>query len=342
MPDPSLDDVVRLLDERGCRLLVAEHLGLTGADVSIRRLGGGVSNIVFRVDHGSTGVVVKQSLDRLRVADDWRAPQGRVLTEYAALALTHEMTPEQVPAPLFVDPARFAIGLHAAPANWTDWKTALLAGHIDVEVAAVLGSRLASWHNGTSGGAGLGREFRDPEAFELLRVDPYYRTTARRLPELSKPIKSLIERMADTQICLVHGDFSPKNVLVGPDAGQCWVIDFEVAHLGDPAFDLAFLLSHLSMKAVHRPSSAARYDAAARAFVDAYQQTADAELRPDWAHVLGHTGALLLARVHGKSPAEYLDEPQRRQVHALGESLLTRPATDPDRLAFRRDMAMRA
>ncbi|MGI8879574.1 MAG: phosphotransferase family protein [Jatrophihabitans sp.] len=342
MPDPFLDDMVRLLDERGCRQLIAQHLGVAGDGVSVRRLGGGVSNIVFRVDDGSVGVVVKQSLDRLRVAADWHAPQERVLTEYAALTLTHGLTPDQVPTPLFVDPARFAIGLQAAPEAWRDWKTALLAGHIDVEVAAVLGTQLASWHNGTFGGVGLGPEFRDPEAFELLRVDPYYRTAARQLPDLSKPIETLIERMADTQVCLVHGDFSPKNVLVGPEAGQCWVIDFEVAHLGDPAFDLAFLLSHLSMKAVHRPSSAADYDAAARAFVEGYQQAVDAELRPDWSYVLGHTGALLLARVHGKSPAEYLDEPQRRQVHALGESLLTRPATDPDQLATRRDAAARA
>ncbi len=136
-------------------------------------------------------------------------------------------------------------------------------------VARRLGELLRAWQAATLRDDELARRFGDIEAFDQLRVDPYHRAVMRRWPSLAGPIGAYAEELLATRVCLVHGDFSPKNVLVGPDS--LWVIDFEVAHVGDPVFDPAFMLNHLMLKAIHRPADAAAYRACAEAFVSSYE-----------------------------------------------------------------------
>lgn len=316
----TADAVVDYLVSRG---LVSDH----GARPET--LAGGVSNVVLAVHDGGRHLVVKQSLSRLRVADEWLAPQGRILTEADALELARTLVPGSAPALVDRDVARHAIVLEHAPPGWADWKTLLLAGRADAGVASRLGEVLATWHSETLDAKWLPPSFADAHAFELLRVDPYYRTTAERAPQVAAGMLAMTEEMARRRTCFVHGDLSPKNVLVDvASAGassRCWVIDFEVAHHGDPAFDLAFMLCHLTMKSLHLPHHRARYDSCAAAFTDAYVATATAQLQPDWAYVLSHVGCLLLARVRGKSPAEYLGAEQRDKAWRVGERLLARP-----------------
>jgi aminoglycoside phosphotransferase (APT) family kinase protein len=136
---------------------------------------------------------------------------------------------------------------------------------------------------------------------------------------------------------LVHGDFSPKNVLCGP--GGLWVIDFEVAHRGDPAFDLAFLLCHLTLKSLHLPAMSAELDACTEAFVAAYRSATDDLFITDWSYVFGHLGCLLLARVRGKSPAEYLGPAQQDMAWRLGRDLVQAPPPTLQDVHRRRDQA---
>lgn len=311
---------------------------LDRGEATVQVLGGGVSNVVLAV-HGSSGpLVVKQSLPRLRVVDDWFAPQDRIITEAEALRLAARLVPDSVPHVIDSDPVRHTLTLERAPTGWRDWKTRLLEGDVDACVASRLGSCLASWHAATTGGQGLSARMHDTEAFEMLRTDPYYRTVARRTPELSGQIQELIDQMHGRRQCMVHGDFSPKNVLVGP-AAATWVIDFEVAHHGDPHFDLAFLISHLLLKSVHRPELARDYDRCVTAFTTSYTEQSRTDSAPSlsWEHALRHVGCLLLARVRGKSPAEYLTPEQADRVWVLGRSLLTEPPAELSVLAQRRD-----
>lgn len=314
------------LTEDHCVPLLRRH-GVTIDRADVQALGGGVSNRVFAVADAERRIVVKQSMEKLRVAEDWRAPLARVLTEAAALELAHDLTPSQVPELLFADPDEFTLALRGAPAGWRDWKAHLLEGKASESIARRLGDTLAIWHSATRAGTHLPRRFFDSEPFELLRIDPYYRTTAGRVPQLRPRLHALIDDMKQRQACLVHGDFSPKNVLVDESQEQCWVIDFEVAHYGDPSFDLAFLLTHLLLKSLHRPADSAAYDACARAFVSTYTACVSPDLVPDMPHVARHVGALLAARVRGKSPAEYLDERGARRAMFLAESLLAEPST---------------
>ena len=319
--------------ESGVELLtettVVAHLrgrGLLGTGpVTVEALGGGVSNVVLAVsgpDGG--GLVVKQALPRLRVAEEWTAPTGRTLTEAAALLVAARVTPDAVPPMLDTDEHRHVLVQRRAPAAWRDWKSMLLGGTADPELAARLGELLAAWHSATTDVARLPQRVADgAEAFEQLRIDPYYRSVARQVPpELGRRILAAAEALGERRRCLVHGDFSPKNVLVAPAGTACWVIDFEVAHPGDPVFDLAFLLCHLALKSVHRPAFALGYGRCMTAFAARYEDQVDPVLAPSWPDVLRHVGCLLLARVRGKSPAEYLGAAEWETAWRLGTTLL--------------------
>ena len=174
-----------------------------------------MSCVVLDVTQGAQRIVVKQALGRLRVADEWLAPTSRAVTEADALRLGAELTPGAVPRVLDSDPDNSVLVIERAPQDWRDWKQALLEGDADTDVAAWLGFVCATWHSGTLDDRAVEAAFAHREAFESLRIDPYYRTVAVRHPELRPAITAAIGRLEAGRCCLVHGDFSPKNVLVG-------------------------------------------------------------------------------------------------------------------------------
>lgn len=316
------------------RYLVSRGV-LRPGTLKVEVLGGGVSNVVLAATDSYRRVVLKQALARLRVPDEWRAPIGRAMAEADALELVAGLTPANVPRLLDRDPARHAMVIEKAPSNWVDWKSLLLKGYVHPEIAAQLGEVLARWHSQTVAGTSLPPSLQGSSNFELLRVDPYYRTVARRSPEVRAKLLSLAEQLLSRKVCLVHGDFSPKNVLVG--GHDFWVVDFEVAHLGDPAFDVAFMLSHLVLKSLHMPAYAPSLDACMLEFTSSYEAHLDRGLEVALAYVLSHVASLLLARVKGKSPVEYLDGPEQEAAWALGTDLLRHPPETLGQLFSRRD-----
>lgn len=298
--------------------------GVIDADepCTVTSLPGGVSSATFRVETRGERYVVKQPLPYLSVADEWPASQVRAGIEAGAIGLLETITPQALPRLIDYDPQRYVLAMTAAPVEWAEWRQVLLAGDVDAEAGAVLGRILGSWHAATRVEEGREtpalRRFVDLAGFRELRGDPYYRTVAERRPDLAEPVLGCLEELLGPGICLVHGDFSPKNVLIAPGgaAEGLWVLDFEVAHLGNPVFDVAFCLHHLVMKAVHLRSAGAWLFDCARALLGGYADAGG--LATDEQTVMRHTGALLLARVHGKSPAAYLSDPERDEVSRLG------------------------
>jgi aminoglycoside phosphotransferase (APT) family kinase protein len=266
-------------------------------------LSGGVSGDVVLTDEGH---VRKQFLPKLKVQMEWLSDPRRVFREIDSLrAWGRIVGPDGVPQVLAVEPESFAYTMTYA--EGPSWKDLLLDGEVRRSIAHELGRRLALVHGRPD--AEARRALAGPGTFPELRVEPYYETVARRHPDL--PIRA--DFRAET---LVHGDYSPKNILV--HAGGLWVLDHEVAHWGDPAFDLAFMLNHLVIKALIR--SDARYADAARAFLDAYGPAPALEAR-----TLRHLAVLMLARVDGKSPLAYLSEADRSRLRALARRRILEP-----------------
>lgn len=306
-----------LLDETAVVRVLSE-LGLEPAGRP-SALAGGVSNRVFRASTAAGDVVVKQSLERLKVADEWLAPRERIAAEAAAMELYHSLLPERTPRLLASCASDFLLVMTAAPGDWTDWKTRLRDGVVEPALARTIGEALATWVSQTAG-----RDLPavdDPDRFRQLRIDPYFRTTAARRPELAERLEQVIADMAERRISLVHGDFSPKNILT--DGHRFWVTDFEVAHVGDPSFDSAFLASHLVLKSVADPHSREALHAALRAFVTAYLAGVDTE----WGdrHLGRLVGALLAARIDGRSRVDYLDDGQQQRVRRMAGAWLDDP-----------------
>jgi len=300
--------------------------GLTATGPRFEELGGGVSNRVILVEAPDFRAVLKQSLGKLRVEHEWLSDRTRIFREAAAMRwLQGRVKGGRVPALLHEDRSEFAIAMEAAPAGAAMWKTRLFAGDADSAYARAAGTLLgsivcASWNRPEARDL-----FGDQTVFDQLRIDPYYRFTASRHPELKHYFYKLIEESAARRVSLVHGDWSPKNLLVAGE--ELWAIDWEVVHFGDPAFDAGFLLNHLLLKSIALPALKQLLAGLAREFIAAL----NAELPPDAAWIeaaaLQHLPALLLARVDGKSPAEYLDEPGRTRARQLAISLMTQPAS---------------
>jgi len=270
----------------------------------VKVLSGGVSGDVVLTDEGH---VRKQFLPKLKVAMEWLSDPRRVFREIDSLkAWGRIVGPESVPQVLSVEPESFAYTMTYA--EGPSWKDQLMAGEVRRSIAHELGRRLGMVHRHPDQEAA--RALAGQGYFPELRIEPYYETTAKRHPDLG----IVAEFFPQT---LVHGDYSPKNILVHQDG--LWVLDHEVAHWGDPAFDLAFMLNHLLIKAFIFAD--ARYRDLARAFLDAYEPEPSLEAR-----TMYHLAVLMLARVDGKSPLAYLDEDQRRRIRALARQRILEPA----------------
>jgi hypothetical protein len=316
------------LDAATAREWVAHRLGF--APRSVRALTGGVSSIVLLAE-GERRVVVKQALPRLQVEAEWLCDPARALREAAALrALGPLLPPGSIPELLAEDADLLAFAMSAAPAESETWKAKLLRGECSIETARTVGEILAACIGRT---ADLqSSDFDDMSIFDDLRLDAYYRFTAARHPDLRAYYQELIQDCVRHRRCLVHGDFSPKNILT--DGREAMVIDWECVHYGNPAFDAAFLLNHLLLKSFHRPGSTAGYQSLAVAFWHAVEPAAEERLREA---TLRHWPGLLLARVDGKSPVEYIRDPQTKDcIRELARDLIVRPpASVPDVFARR-------
>jgi 5-methylthioribose kinase len=257
------------------------------------------------------------------VKDDWRIDRRRVFVERDAMAyLGDVLPPGSVPTVLFSDEDNFVLGMSCAPSGGLLWKQALMDGDVELLAAERAGALLASIHTRAAADPRVHTRFADQSIFIEGRVDPYHRTAAQAHPDLAPAIREEVERMLHTQLTLVHGDFSPKNIFVYPD--YVLLLDFEIAHLGDPAFDTGFCLNHFLLKAIRFPDRAPQYLEAARIFWWAYSANIAPSLDPDIeVTTIRELGCLLLARIDGKSKIEYItDEPMRVTARLLAREIL--------------------
>jgi aminoglycoside phosphotransferase (APT) family kinase protein len=305
--------------------------GLVGAEAPrLEPLSGGVSSELVKMESDGRALVVKRALAKLRVADDWYADISRNRTEQSYLRAAGRIVPGCVPEIYYAAPEQGWFAMEHLGGTFANWKALLLRKEADPDHARRAGEIIGRIHRETRDDPVFAREFSTPENFTQLRLEPYFDTTARRVPDLELYLQEERMRLAESATALVHGDFSPKNILVSPD--RMVLLDAEVGWFGDPAFDTAFLLTHLLLKGLLHSDDPESLLALVPVFWDAYSATLNS---PDAAELEARNVRLLLclmlARVHGKSPVEYLPEPAKRDaVTGFARRHLPKP---PPRLA---------
>ncbi len=291
----------------------------------ITRLPGGVSNRTVLVEPpNAAAFVLKQALAKLRVATDWYSHPDRIHREALGLRWLVQLAPPGTTTPLvFEDKTHHLLAMQAVPRPHENWKSQLLAGRVEAAHVKQFGQILGTIHRrARERREEIAPVFDDRTFFDSLRLEPYYRFTATLRPEAAGFYADLIAETTASRLTLVHGDYSPKNVLVSQDT--LVLLDHEVIHFGDPAFDLGFSLTHFLSKAHHLPARRQTFWSAARLFWEAYRQTAgELALSHGFeARVVRHTVACLLARVDGRSPLEYLGETEKNRQRTAVLSLL--------------------
>jgi hypothetical protein len=308
------------------RSAVARLLHTDPQALAFTALAGGVSSDIWQVRHDGRSYCAKRALPRLKVASCWEAPVSRNTEEVRWLRTVRPWVGERVAEVVAADAlAGIALLAWYDPRDWHNWKAELLAGVVRPECAEVLGTLLGTIAQRAAAAPELAAEFANDHLFDALRIDPFFRHITTRYPQLH----ALIETLTTHRSTLVHGDFSPKNVLVDA-AGDVRVLDAECACWGNAGFDPGYLLAHLLLKHLHTGDP--RLLAAASAFWQAYRGavgTTFADLEPWVAQVVG---GMLLARVDGKSPVEYLTSHQADEARRRGTTLLATPPAYVDHL----------
>ena len=304
--------------------------------VRVRELSGGVSNRVLYVSRsGGDDFVVKQALAQLKVADPWFCDVERIWREVEIMHICQCLTASdvdsakfrsQTPRLLFEDRKNYLFAMTAAPPDHVVWKSELLSGRARTEIAASCGDLLGRLHARTWHDDKVAHQLDDRQFFDELRIDPYYRQIARVHVDLKQAIDNLVKSVWSERHCLVHGDFSPKNLLLSDQS--LMLIDFEVGHYGDPAFDLGFFLSHLVLKAFRFAPQDEPYFGLTETFWTHYRaQILNTISAGEYDRLVQrailNTAGCALARMDGKSKIDYLVEPRRReQVRQLCRTLL--------------------
>ena len=303
--------------------LIQELLVRPDDSVQIEYLSGGVSCRVWKIVQNNNRWVIKQALEKLDVQADWFSDVERIHREHRVMKQIEFIVPDSnVPKVLHVDYTNHVYIMTCAEEGVETWKDLLMHGVFNVSTAKSAASILSQIHSQSYKiDEAQKTEFSDQKYFNQLRIDPFHRFLIQKYPELTASITKLIDELSLQRTCLVHGDFSPKNMLVQKN-GEIVLIDFEVAHWGNPVFDLAYCLGHLMLKAWHLK----KYEellGLIRAFLDSY--------KGEVLNLLPHLGLMLLARMDGKSPVNYIqDESLKQSIRMVAINWITNTSAEPN------------
>jgi len=318
-----------LTPETICKIIGRMGLLPDGEKCICEPLSGGVSSDIWKMTVGSKRYCLKRALPRLKVTQLWEAPVSRNRFEWWWFRTAGAICPDAVPNLVAHDPeAGLFVMEYLDPKDCPSWKAQLRDGVIHENTAEWVADRLVQIHAATAHSQEIASQFATDDSFYAIRLEPYLIATERIHRDLADRLDTLVATTASTKLALVHGDISPKNILVGPK-GPIF-IDAECAWYGDPAFDTAFCLNHLLLKCLWRPQYSkaflACFDRFAGTYLKGVSWESPASIEARVAHLLP---ALFLARIDGKSTIEYVTtERDKNRVRDIARPLILRPTDD--------------
>lgn len=297
-------------------ILREENL-ISDSEPRFKPLKGGVSSDIFLVKDGDQRFVVKQALPKLNVNDDWFADTSRNQNEQKFLRFLGKIKPDAVPNLIYSNEEySFFVMEYLKDDEFKNWKNELLKGHFDEQTAKRSAELLAEIHLESWGDETLKKRFNKADNFYSLRTEPYLVTTGARHSDLKEIFYKEVERLKSHRETLVHGDFSPKNLMINED--RIVLLDHEVAWFGDPAFDLAFFLNHLYLKMlVHYKKTGQIQDLTNIIWTTYFRKPGNEKMQQMEKRVIRLLLMLMLARIDGKSPVEYLENDQKEFVRSF-------------------------
>jgi len=284
-------------------------------------LDGGVSSDIRIISTPQGKQVVKRALGKLKVEAEWFSDPARSSIEAEGLsAIAMLLGQAHAPKVLWVDETSHQFAMELIKPRFRNWKRQLLRGDIDIANAVAAGRLLGQLHIKSSRDPSLAARFANTGPFVELRIRPFFERIAQRNPALAPSIAEIVLELRATRNALVHGDYSPKNLLV--DGHDMVILDCEVAHWGDPRFDVAFCLAHLLLKLFRRTASTPPLLSSILAFLAAYRRHGPTVIDR---YLVRQLGCLVLARLEGDSPVDYLADLDANEVKRFATELILRP-----------------
>ena len=323
----SLVSAPQIPDQELIKTLQKADLLEDPANATFTALTGGVASEIWKVETGNKIYCIKRALPKLKVAADWFAPIERNRFEVAWCRIVGKIVPGSAPHIFYHDDEKMLCCMEFLdPADYALWKDELRGGRGDPSHAEKVGRNLGRIHSASASDKAIHAQFPRIDIFHAIRLEPYLEATASKHPELKDALFGLSKTTGDTRPVMIHGDTSPKNILLGPNGPV--FIDAECACMGDPAFDLAFCLKHFLLKCLWVPAEQEKFLKNFEVMVNAYLAEVTWEDRDALeARTAKLLPGLFLGRVDGKSPVEYVtEEAQKNKVRRCAtELLVSRP-----------------
>ena len=284
----------------------------------------GLMNYVFKVKTAKSDIFFKQSLKRAKFHDRLGADLGsvsfkRIKYEKNVIASIQNKLPGSIKVPDIIhydERNNIVIMTDVAGKNGQLLQHCLLAGDFDQQVAAKIGAFLGIVHshmyqkNVTVRGS---RE-EDKKNWRLfLNMRTRGIQSGLIKSDIAKELAALYHRTLDnhTYDVLIIMDCCPKNIFQRQDK-SVGIFDFELASgVGDPAYDIGFLIGHYLLFSLLKGSPARSIDAIEGAMQSYFAEIQSIQINRSFINrLIQYAGATLLYRVAGSSPADYI--PQKR------------------------------
>ena len=190
------------------------ELGLAGpGPLSGAPLTGGVSSDIWRIQTDAGVVCAKRALPKLRVAADWQAPITRNLYEARWMRVADAALPGCAPRVRGQQPQLGVLVMDYLPAHAL-WKQQLRDGLAEAATARAVGQALVRIHAHSAARPALASGFDSQAIFFDIRLEPYLLAAVLRHPDLAEALQALVTQTLAHPRALMHGDVSPKNILV--------------------------------------------------------------------------------------------------------------------------------
>jgi len=317
-----VSEQIRLSEAQLPDYLASRGLVESGTPMRVEPAGDGNINWVRRArsDDGRC-FIVKQARPALERFPEYQVSTERIVFEHRYYELASKL-PEASVCPVILDFDECERVLVMEDLGSAERLDHALARGADAEDAAVALARFLAAVHATSF-PGIGARFANRDLprlhgehiFELpLRkndfpLPPELHEAAERLwadREIVAIADALHARYAERRGALVHGDAQAGNVLLTATGPK--LLDAEIAHVGDPAFDIGVLVAHLLVCGV----ATGRAEPALRRSAEAwrgYQDRLGGILIVPFADVARYAGIELLRRSIGAARVEAVSEP---------------------------------